>query len=495
MEIKSIKNALISVYNKEALEPVLKKLTNLGIGIYSTGGTYNFIKDKGYAVQKVEDLTGYPSILGGRVKTLHPKVFGGILAKRNEEHLEELTQYQIPTFDLVIVDLYPFKQTLAETAEEPLIIEKIDIGGISLIRAAAKNYRDVLVVSDRAQYHNLLQYLADDNTTDLETRKKFATWAFAISSTYDRLIHSYFSDNSLELRYGENPHQSASFEGQLSDQFKQLSGKALSYNNLVDIDAAFDIIEEFWDDDPTIAILKHTNTCGLASSDTLLSAWQKALACDNVSAFGGIIIANGLITAELASEIDKIFYEVLIADRFDSEALHILKAKKNRRILKLTGLKTNKEVSKSCLNGQLKQQRDLKIESISTSTVATINAPSDEDFREMTFGVKAVKHLKSNAIALVKNQQLIGMGCGQTSRIDALKQAIEKADRFGFDTKGAILASDAFFPFADAVTLAHEHGIEAVVQPGGSVRDQESIDFCNDHGMRMVFTGLRHFKH
>lgn len=503
-----ISSALISVYYKDGLEPIVRKLNALGVTIYSTGGTQQFIESLGIKVHAVENLTSYPSILDGRVKTLHPKIFGGILARREPGHLNELEQYDIPTIDLVIVDLYPFEETVAAISDEEFIIEKIDIGGISLIRGAAKNFNDVMVIASMDQYPSFLQILEENSgTTTLEQRKEAALHAFAISSHYDTTIFKYFNKNEQiaafrssfrrgqTLRYGENPHQKATFFGNLEDQFELLNGKALSYNNLVDIDAAVGIMAEFKDLEPTFAILKHTNPCGVASRATVLEAWQAALAGDPVSAFGGILISNTAIDETTAKAIDTIFYEVLIAPGFTPESLDILKARKNRILLRIKHFHIEHKAFKWILNGVLEQDSDLSIESKTTWEIMTVKSPSAQEDEDLFFANKCVKHLKSNGIALVKNKQLIGMGCGQTSRVDALNQSIEKARKFGFDLKGSVMASDAFFPFPDCVEIADLAGITAVLQPGGSVKDQESVDYCNEHHMSMVKTGIRHFKH
>jgi phosphoribosylaminoimidazolecarboxamide formyltransferase/IMP cyclohydrolase len=507
MAVKKINSALISVFHKDGLEPIIHALHKLGITIYSTGGTQKFIEEKGVSVQTVEGLTSYPSILDGRVKTLHPKVFGGILARREADHLEQLGKYEIPEIDLVIVDLYPFEETVASTNDENAIIEKIDIGGISLIRAAAKNFKDVVVVPSKAEYPILLQLLEDNNgATTLEDRKALARRAFSVSSHYDTHIFNYFDndmgsafkaseDESQTLRYGENPHQNAAFFGRLDEIFDNLGGKAVSYNNLVDIDAAVNLMAEFEHSDPTFAILKHTNSCGLATRSTTQEAWKAALAGDNISAFGGILISNNTIDLATAGEIDKIFYEVLIAPEFEADALAFLQKKKKRILLKIKSFHRNQKSFKSLLNGVIQQDTDLKQDGREDLKVATKIAPTDAQVDDLLFASIAVKHLKSNGIVLIKNKQLIGMGCGQTSRVDALKQAIAKAKHFGFDVTGAVMASDAFFPFPDCVEIADQAGVKAVIQPGGSIKDQLSIDYCDENGMAMVMTGTRHFKH
>jgi phosphoribosylaminoimidazolecarboxamide formyltransferase/IMP cyclohydrolase len=504
--LKQITSALISVYSKEGLDRIVTRLGELNVTLYSTGGTHSFIKGLGIPVTAVEDLTSYPSILGGRVKTLHPKVFGGILGRREiAEDMAQLAGYQIPEIDLVIVDLYPFEETVKSGASDQETIEKIDIGGISLIRAAAKNHRDVLVVASRDQYDSLLALLESGNgTTSLEERRAFATEAFNISSHYDTQIFRYFDQgshaalklselNSKQLRYGENPHQKGQFFGDLDALFEQLHGKEISYNNLLDIDAAVGLIREF--DGTTFAILKHNNACGLATRERLTDAWADALAGDPVSAFGGVLISNRVIDAATAEEMNKIFFEVVIAPGYDKDALAVLKQKKNRIILvrKENGLQ--EYTIRTVLNGTLFQDRDRSTERASDMKPVTTRVPGKEQMEDLVFANKIVKHTKSNAIVLARNGQLLASGVGQTSRIDALAQSIEKALHFKFDLKDAVMASDAFFPFADSVEIAGKAGITAVVQPGGSVRDQESIDYCNAHGMAMVFTGVRHFKH
>jgi len=507
MGVKKIKSALISVYHKDNLDEILHKLNNYGIKIYSTGGTKDYIEKLGISVTGVEDITGYPSILGGRVKTLHPKVFGGILARRdNKEDLNQLAQYEIPEIDLVIVDLYPFEETVASGASHDEIIEKIDIGGISLIRAAAKNYKDVLIVASQKQYGDLLELLnTKEGTCSLADRKMFAVEAFNVTSHYDTAIFNYFNkdynnpifkhsvEEHIKLRYGENPHQLGFYFGRFEELFDQIAGKEISYNNILDIDSAVNLINDF--NEPTCAILKHNNPCGAASRDKIIDAWKDALAGDPVSAFGGIIIVNREIDFDTAEEMNKIFFEVLIAPSYTNEALNVLESKKNRIILKLKKSELPKTQYRSVLNGVLVQDKDLKIENESDMRCVTNRYPEPQEIVDLEFGNKIVKHLKSNAIVLARNKQLIGSGMGQTSRIDALKQAIYKAGSFGFSLKGAVMASDAFFPFPDSVELAHQAGITAVIQPGGSKRDNESIDFCNKNNIAMVFTGIRHFRH
>ncbi|MCK5137489.1 MAG: bifunctional phosphoribosylaminoimidazolecarboxamide formyltransferase/IMP cyclohydrolase [Bacteroidales bacterium] len=503
---KQISNALISVFSKEGLDRIVKKIQDMGIAIYSTGGTHSFIENLGIPVTAVEDLTSYPSILGGRVKTLHPKVFGGILARRElQGDLEQLAEYQIPEIDLVIVDLYPFEDTVKSGSEDQEIIEKIDIGGISLIRAAAKNYKDVLVVASRDRYDPLLALLESGNgRTTLETRREYAAEAFNVSSHYDSEIFKYFDgDNksslkvserkAKKLRYGENPHQEGLFYGDMDALFGQLHGKEISYNNLLDIDAAVGLINEF--EETTFAILKHNNACGLASRERLVDAWNEALAGDPVSAFGGVLITNRPIDLETAEEMNKIFFEVVIAPEYDEDALQVLKQKKNRIILLQKETDLSDKSIRTILNGVILQDRDHATESEEDMKTVTSQKATTDQLADLVFANKIVKHTKSNAIVLVKNKQLAASGVGQTSRVDALKQSIEKALHFEFDLKGAVMASDAFFPFADSVEIAGNVGIAAVVQPGGSVRDQESIDYCDAHGMAMAFTGIRHFKH
>lgn len=508
MQAVKIRSALISVFDKNGLDEIVRELQRLGVEIYSTGGTQKYIEGLGVEVRSVENLTAYPSILDGRVKTLHPKIFGGILARREDDHIAQLDSYEIPAIDLVIVDLYPFEQTVRETSDESAIIEKIDIGGISLIRAAAKNYKDVVVVPSTAEYGDLLNLLRQgEGTTDLEQRKHLATQAFKVSSHYDALIYRYFSQggngsvfkqsihDSMPLRYGENPHQQAVYFGQLNAVFNKLGGKDLSFNNLVDVDAAMQLMREFKDEPPTFAVLKHTNACGVATRDTVLEAWQAALAGDHVSAFGGILICNAPIDLATAKAIDEIFYEVLMAPGFDADARTLLEKKKKRILLVITGYPAPNQSFKSILNGVIQQDTDLKVEQPRELQVATKQAPTDDQIADLIFANKCVKHLKSNAIVLVKEGQLIGMGCGQTSRVDALRQAILKARHFGFELAGSVMASDAFFPFSDCVEIAHEAGISAVIQPGGSIRDSDSIQFCDANDMTMVVTGHRHFKH
>jgi phosphoribosylaminoimidazolecarboxamide formyltransferase / IMP cyclohydrolase len=507
MSDKRIQSALISVFYKEGLDDIVRKLHKLNVKIYSTGGTFSFINDLGIPAEKVEDLTSYPSILGGRVKTLHPSVFGGILARReNSGDLEQLSKYKIPEIDLVIVDLYPFEETVKSIDVEEEIIEKIDIGGISLIRAAAKNYNDVLVVSGREQYPGLLELLKEKKGfTTIDERRHYAAKAFQTSSNYDTAIFRYFNrksdipvfresiNSSYPLRYGENPHQKGVFFGDPDQIFDKLHGKELSYNNLLDLDAALNLIDEF--KATTFVIIKHNNACGVASRKNPVDAWKDALACDPVSAYGGVIVTNVTIDEDNAREIDKIFFEIIIAPVYTEPALEILKQKKNRIILVRKESARNDYSYRSLLNGVLWQQRDSLTQSVTDMRPVTKRAPQPAELEDLVFANIIVKHSKSNAIVIAKNSQLCASGIGQTSRVDAMKQAIEKAYTFGFDLKGAVMASDAFFPFADSVEIAHKAGITAVVQPGGSVRDQESIDYCSSNGIAMVFTGIRHFKH
>lgn len=506
MEKKQIKRALVSVYHKDNLDIIIKKLHAYGVEFISTGGTQTFIESLDVPCKAVEDLTGYPSILGGRVKTLHPKVFGGILSRRDlESDNAQLAEYEIPEIDLVIVDLYPFEATVAAGADEPTTIEKIDIGGISLIRAAAKNYKDVVIVASQDQYQPLLDLIEENGAaTSIEERRWFAKEAFAVSSHYDSAIFNYFdgeNDSAFRatqngakvLRYGENPHQRGVFYGKFDDMFEQLQGKEISYNNLLDIDAAVNLINDF--DEITFAILKHNNACGIASRPVLVDAWHDALAGDPVSAFGGVLVTNAVVDKTAAEEINKIFFEVIIAPDYDVEALEILGQKKNRIILILKNAKSAGKQFRSLLNGVLMQDKDLKTETEENLKVVTQSAPNAQEIEDLLFANKIVKHTKSNAIVLAKNKQMCSSGVGQTSRVDALEQAIEKAASFNFDLNGAVMASDAFFPFPDCVQIAAEAGIKSVIQPGGSIKDQDSVDSCNSNGLSMVVTGYRHFKH
>ena len=506
---KTAKSALISVFHKDGLEPIVKKLEELNITIYSTGGTQKFINDLGINVVPVEDLTSYPSILGGRVKTLHPKVFGGILSRRdNNSDLEQLSEFKIPEIDIVIVDLYPFEKTVESDASEEDIIEKIDIGGISLIRAAAKNFKDVICVASVDDYIEFLDIITEGNgSTTLQNRRSFAAKSFNISSNYDTAIFNYFNkDHEIAalkisetqgqvLRYGENPHQKGFFFGNLEAMFDVLHGKELSYNNLLDVDAAVNLMGEFKDNAPTFAILKHNNACGIATRNTIKQAYIDALAGDPTSAFGGILISNSEIDAETAKEIHTLFCEVVIAPSYSDEALEILKGKKHRRILVQKETKLPNTTVRTCLNGSLVQDKDLKTDQLEDLRSVTDNKPSKTELEDLLFASKICKHTKSNTIVLAKNQQLCASGTGQTSRIDALNQSIIKANHFDFDLKGAVMASDAFFPFPDCVEIADKAGISSIIQPGGSIKDQLSIDYCNENKLSMVMTGTRHFKH
>jgi len=504
---KTIKSALISVFHKDGLEPVVKKLNDLNVTIYSTGGTEKFIRNLGISVIPVDEVTSYPSILGGRVKTLHPKVFGGILNRQdNENDVAELAEFNIPQIDLVIVDLYPFEKTVASGAPEQDIVEKIDIGGISLIRAAAKNFKDTFIVSSMEQYDPFLNIISQNKgTTTISERKKFAAKAFNISSHYDTAIFNYFNEEEVVykaseqdakvLRYGENPHQKGYFFGNLDAMFDKLHGKELSYNNLLDVDAAVNLIEEFKGEAPTFAILKHNNACGFAQRDTIKQAYVDALAGDPVSAFGGVLIANIEIDKETAEEIHSLFCEVVIAPSFSDEALSILKGKKNRIILIQKQVELPTKTIRTCLNGSLVQDKDSITDQLEDLTYVTNTKPTKDQIDDLLFASKLCKNTKSNTIILVKDKQLLAGGTGQTSRVDALNQAIEKATSFGFDLNGSVMASDAFFPFPDCVEIADKVGVKSVIQPGGSIKDQLSIDYCNEHDISMVMTGTRHFKH
>ncbi|MEZ4758443.1 MAG: bifunctional phosphoribosylaminoimidazolecarboxamide formyltransferase/IMP cyclohydrolase [Flavobacteriales bacterium] len=505
---KRIGSALISVYHKEGLEPIVRELGRLGVHIFSTGGTQAFIEGLGVPVTAVEDLTTYPSILGGRVKTLHPKVFGGILGRRGlDSDVAQLEEFEIPPIDLVIVDLYPFEATVAAGGTEDEVIEKIDIGGISLIRAAAKNHRDVVIVPAQAQYAELLRLLQEqDGSTTLAQRKRFATAAFGVSSHYDSAIHGWFAGSEGDLRlsagpttvlrYGENPHQQAAFHGDLEGLFEQLHGKALSYNNLLDLDAALELIDDLSSlNGVPFAILKHNNACGASVRPTLKEAWNAALAGDPVSAFGGVLVTTAPIDKATAEAIDAIFFEIIMAPGYDADALEVLMRKKNRIILRRKPATRPTRKVRTALNGVLAQDADTALEGAGAMKAATKVAPSEAQLSDLVFANILVKHTKSNAIVLAKGHQLLASGTGQTSRVDALEQAIAKARKFDFDLQGAVMASDAFFPFPDCVEIAHQAGITAVVQPGGSIRDQESIDYCDAHGMAMCITGNRHFKH
>ncbi len=506
--LKKIESALISVYHKDNLEPIVRLLHQCKVRIFSTGGTQQFISGLGIPVVPVEDITSYPSILGGRVKTLHPKVFGGILARRGDAgDIEQMGQYEIPAIDMVIVDLYPFEATVASGADDQEIIEKIDIGGISLIRAAAKNFSDVLVVSSMEQYTRVEQLLRDNGcATSYEDRQRFAAMAFDISSHYDTAIFNHLNKegtvrhfkNSTRtaktLRYGENPHQQGTYYGPLEEMFEQLHGKELSYNNLVDIDAAVGLIEEF-NEETAFAILKHTNACGCATGNTVKEAYLKAFAADTISAFGGVLITNRKVDHEAAEEINKLFFEIIVAPSYSTDALTVLTQKKNRILLVQKHPMKTKKQFKSILNGIIEQDRDMKTDGLEDLEIATKRPTTDDENRALLFASKICKHTKSNTIVLAREGQLIASGVGQTSRVDALRQGIEKAHQFGFSLKGAVMASDAFFPFPDCVEIANEAGIKAVIQPGGSIRDKDSIEYCDKHNMAMVFTGTRHFKH
>lgn len=493
--MKKITRALISVFYKDNLEAIVHKLAKSNVEFVSTGGTQEFIEKLGYKVTRVEDLTGFPSIFGGRVKTLHPAVFGGILYRRdNEEDLSQAKQYNIGAIDLVIVDLYPFEETVAKGGTEDEIIEKIDIGGIALIRGAAKNFNDVIIVSSRDQYKDLLELLEKKNcSSELSDRKLFAGKAFQTTSHYDTAIARYFT-GSQTLRYGENPHQKAVFHGKLDDLFDQLNGKELSYNNLVDVDAAVNLVAEF-EGETAFVIIKHTNACGVATGSSVAEAYQKAFQADTISAFGGVLACNKKIDVVAATEINKLFFEILIAPGYDDEALKLLQSKKNRIILVQKQKLSGKRQSKTLLNGVLEQDIDWKTDAAEDLKVMTKKHPTDREIKALLFASKVCKHTKSNTIILAVDGQLLASGVGQTSRVDALKQALEKGRSFGFNYDNAVMASDAFFPFPDCVEIADKNGIKSVIQPGGSIKDEDSIRYCDDHGMSMVFTGFRHFKH
>ena len=505
--LKTISTALISVFDKDGLEPIVKKLHEHNVTLYSTGGTETFIKELGIPVVAVEDVTSYPSILGGRVKTLHPKVFGGILNRQDHEgDVAQMKEFDIPQIDLVIVDLYPFENTVASGASEADIIEKIDIGGISLIRAAAKNFKDTVIVASVEDYSLFLDIITNNKgATTLEERKLFATKAFHVSSNYDTAIFNYFNTddtffkasvaNGQVLRYGENPHQKGFFFGDFDAMFTKLHGKELSYNNLLDVDAAVNLIGEFKGDKPTFAILKHNNACGIATRDTIKEAYLDALAGDPTSAFGGVLIANTKIDKAAAEEINKLFCEVVIAPAYDDDATAVLQEKKNRIILVQNEVALPEKQVRTCLNGLLVQDKDNVTDNKEHLKTVTVTSPTEQEVDDLLFASKICKHTKSNTIVFAKNGQLIASGTGQTSRVDALKHAVEKADAFGFDLSGAVMASDAFFPFPDCVELAKNAGITSVIQPGGSIKDELSINYCNENGVSMVFTGTRHFKH
>ena len=508
MSTRKISRALVSVFYKDNLEPIIKLLGKHGVEFVSTGGTQDFIEKLGFSVSPVEKLTGYPSIFGGRVKTLHPVVFGGILFRREDAgDLKQASEFDIAPIDLVIVDLYPFEETVAKGGSEEDIIEKIDIGGISLIRAAAKNFKDVIIVASRNQYEEVYQLLESKNcSTDLIDRKKFAAMAFDVTSHYDSAIFSYFNrefqipsykksiQQGRTLRYGENPHQKGIYYGDLDGLFEQLNGKELSYNNLVDIDATINLLKEF-DNETAFVIIKHTNACGVATASSVRDAYMKAFQADTISAFGGVLATNEQIDLSAAEEINKLFFEILIAPSYSDEALTLLKSKKNRMLLLQKSKLAEAKQSKTILNGIIEQDLDLKTDAKEDLKVVTKKAPSASEIKSLLFASKICKHTKSNTIILANEGQLLASGVGQTSRVDALKQAIEKAAAFGFSLQGSVMASDAFFPFPDCVEIASQQGISAVIQPGGSVKDQDSINFCDQHNMSMVFTGIRHFKH
>jgi len=500
--MKKIKSALISVFNKDRIEEICLHLLSNNVTIYSTGGTYNFISNLGFSIKKVEDLTSYPSILNGRVKTLHPKVFGGILKTDSKSDIEDSKNYDIPDIDLVVVDLYPFEETVINSKNHNEIIEKIDIGGVSLIRAAAKNYENVVCISSSSQYEELVKVLKTNCSTDISTRKKLALEAFKKSSNYDSKIFSYLNKEDVEgnskireLRYGENPHQKGRFIGNLNDYITQINGKDISYNNLLDIDASLDLLRDLKSNKSLFLIHKHNNPCGVAIRDSVIEAYEDALSCDNISAFGGILTCNQTIDKKSADQINKLFFEIIIAPNYDNEALTTLKSKKNRIIIKLNKIPTKIIQSRSCLDGFLEQDFDKKIENFNEFQVVTNLSPNNKNSDDLVLASIIAKHTKSNCIVIVKNQQLIGSGMGQVSRIDALDQAIEKSKKFGFELEESSLASDAFFPFSDCVEISFKNGINSIIQPGGSVRDQNSIDFCNENEMSMVFSGIRHFRH
>ncbi len=507
MSKKYISSALISVYDKTGLTPIIQQLNSQGVKFYSTGGTEKFIRNLGCEVTAVEEVTGYPSILGGRVKTLHPKVFGGILNRQEvAEDRTALSQFEIPQIDLVIVDLYPFEDSVAAGGSEQEIVEKIDIGGIALIRAAAKNFKDTFCVSDKNDYVDFLNILNQYNgAPDLEQRKKYSVKAFQTSSHYDGAIFNHFNKEekvlklsiktAKTLRYGENPHQKGHFYGPLSDLLEQIHGKEISYNNLLDIDSAVNLMLEFCEEKSSFAILKHNNACGFATRSTLKEAYVDALAGDPVSAFGGVLISNKKIDLATATEIHPLFCEVVIAPQYNKEALELLKGKKNRILLIQKEIHLPDTIYRSCLNGMLVQDRNSKTDVEEDMSFVTDKKPDPEQIKDLIFASKICKHTKSNTIVLAKNGQLLASGTGQTSRVDALNQAIEKALLFNFDLKGSVMASDAFFPFPDCVEIAHKAGVNSVLQPGGSIKDQLSMDFCNANNLSMIFTGTRHFKH
>ena len=498
MDVK-IKSALVSVFYKDGLEHLVKSLHAGGVTLYSTGGTRKFIEDLGLPCVAIEDVTGYPSILGGRVKTLHPKVFGGILARReNELDMQEISRYEIPLFDLIVVDLYPFAETVAAGGSESDIIEKIDIGGVSLIRAAAKNHAHTSIISNKEDYGFFkTEFEKDNGNISHGVRRKLAGRAFSTTANYDKQIADWFDGKkTYTLRYGENPHQKGEFRGNLEAAFTKLQGKELSYNNLLDVDSALALLRDFDPNDGcTFVIVKHNNACGVATRATCAEAWDAALSCDPVSAFGGILAVNHTIDESTAAKIDSLFFEVLLAPAYEEQALKILSAKTNRIILQTHPIDWPQRTIRTALNGELIQDRDSSLEKAEQMNCVTKVQPDNSELSDLEFAIKIVKHTKSNTIVLAKNKQLLASGTGQTSRVDALNQAIDKAGRFGFDLEGSVMASDAFFPFPDCVEIADQAGIKAVVQPGGSIKDQASIDYCDNNGMSMVFTGIRHFKH
>ena len=495
--MKKIQSALISVYNKDKIENICSLLSKNNVKIYSTGGTYDYISKLGIKLEKVEDLTSYPSMLKGRVKTLHPKIFGGILKTNSSSDIEDSKKYDIPDIDLVIVDLYPFEETVKNSNDHNEIIEKIDIGGVSLIRAAAKNYENTVCISSPSQYEELTYVLNDNCSTDISFRKRLAVEAFNKSSDYDLKIFSYLngSNTSIELRYGENPHQKARFIGDFNECFEQINGKDISYNNLLDIDSSINLLKDLVSDKAIFLIHKHNNPCGVAIRDSLAEAYNDSLACDSISAFGGILTTNKIIDKNTANQINKLFFEILIASDFEDEALKVLKSKKNRILIKLKKIPKKSIQRRTCLNGELEQDFDIKTETFNDFKIVTNISPDKNNSGDLVLASIIAKHTKSNCIIIIKNQQLIGSGMGQVSRIDALNQAIHKSKKFGFDLDGASLASDAFFPFSDCVEISFKNGIKSIVQPGGSVRDIDSIEFCNQNKMSMMFSGIRHFKH
>jgi len=495
--MKKIQSALISVFNKDKIENICSLLSENNVKIYSTGGTYDYISKLGIKLEKVEDLTSYPSILKGRVKTLHPKIFGGILKTNSSSDIGDSKKYDIPDIDLVIVDLYPFEETVKNSNDHNEIIEKIDIGGVSLIRAAAKNYENTVCISSPSQYEELTYVLNDNCSTDISFRKRLAVEAFNKSSDYDSIIFSYLNGNntSIELRYGENPHQKARFIGDFNECFEQINGKDISYNNLLDIDSSINLLRDLVSDKAIFLIHKHNNPCGVAIRDSLAEAYNDSLACDSISAFGGILTTNKIIDKNTANQINKLFFEILIAPDFEDEALKVLKSKKNRILIKLKKIPKESIQRRTCLNGELEQDFDKKTETFNDFKIVTNISPDKNNSGDLVLASIIAKHTKSNCIIIIKNQQLIGSGMGQVSRIDALNQAIHKSKTFGFDLDGASLASDAFFPFSDCVEISFKNGIKSIVQPGGSVRDIDSIEFCNQNKMSMMFSGIRHFKH